>query len=111
MHQLERRSYQLGWGRHVGMQGYDIFDTPCIFQLIDAAVDSFNTTVAKDGIVLNFGGLDGPDTLLAYLEKWRMQLWDLAFSSVFKDVTPFKKSDVFLEYRGSSLFVKRVIYR
>jgi hypothetical protein len=28
--------------------------------------------VAKDGIVLNFGGLDGPDTLPAYLEKWRM---------------------------------------
>jgi hypothetical protein len=88
---------------------YDIFDTPCIFQLIDATVDSFNTTVAKDGIVLNFG--DGPDTLPAYLEKWHMQLWDLAFSSVFKGVTPFKKSDVFLDYRGSSLLVKRVIYR
>jgi hypothetical protein len=90
---------------------YDLFDTSYIFQLIDPAVDSFNTTVAKDGIVLNFGGLDGLDTLLAYLEKWRMQLWDLAFSSVFRGVTPFKKSDVFLDYRGSSLLVKRVIYR
>jgi hypothetical protein len=48
---------------------YDIFDTPCIFQLIDVAVDSFNTTMAKDGIVLNFGGLDGPDSLPAYLEN------------------------------------------
>jgi hypothetical protein len=90
---------------------YDLFDTSYIFQLIDAAVDSFNTTVAKDGIVLNFGGLDGPDTLPAYLKKWCMQLWDLAFSSVFKDLIPFKKSDVFLDYHGSSLLMKRVIYR
>jgi hypothetical protein len=90
---------------------YDIFDTPCIFQLIDAAVDSFNTIVAKDGIVLNLGGLDGPDTLPAYLEKWRMQLWDLAFSSVFKGVSPFKKSDVFVDYRGFNLLVRRIIYR
>jgi hypothetical protein len=36
---------------------------------------------------------------------------NLAFSSIFKGVTPFKKSDVFLDYRGSSLLVKRVIYR
>jgi hypothetical protein len=90
---------------------YDIFDIPCIFQLIDAAVDSFNTIVAKDRIVLNLGGLDGPDTLPAYLEKWRMQLWDLAFSSIFKGVSPFKKNDVFVDYRGSNLLVKRVIYR
>jgi hypothetical protein len=90
---------------------YDIFDTPCIFQLINAAVDSFNTIVAKDGIVLNLGRLDGPDTLPAYLEKWRMQLWDLAFSSIFKEVNPFKKSDVFVDYRGSNLLVRRVIYR
>jgi hypothetical protein len=38
---------------------YDIFDILCIFQLIDAAVDSFNSIVAKDGIVLNLSGLDG----------------------------------------------------
>jgi hypothetical protein len=49
-------------------------DTPCIFQLIDAVVDSFNTIVAKDGIVLNLGELDGPDTLPTYLEKWHMLL-------------------------------------
>jgi hypothetical protein len=89
---------------------YEIFDTPCTFQVIDATVDSFNTTVAKDGIVLNLGGLDGLDTLPTYLEKWRMQLWDLTFSSVFKDVSPFKKSDDFLDYRGSNLLMKRVIY-
>jgi hypothetical protein len=87
-------------------------DTPCIFQLIDAVVDSFNMIVAKDGIVLNCQGeLDGPDTLPAYLEKWRMLLWDLAFSSIFKGVTPFKKSDVFVDYHGSNLLVRRVIYR
>jgi hypothetical protein len=65
--------------------------------------------VAKDGIVLNMGGLDGPDSPHAYLERWRMQLWDLAFSTIF--VTPFKKSDVFVDYRGSNLLVKRVVYR
>jgi hypothetical protein len=67
--------------------------------------------VAKDGIVLNMDGLDGPNSLHAYLEKWRMQLWDLAFSTIFKGVSPFKKSDVFVDYRGSNLLVKRVVYR
>ena len=90
---------------------YDIFDILCIFQLIDEAVDSFNTIVAKDGTIVNLGGMDGPDILLAYLKKWRMQLWDLAFLSVFKGVSPFKKSDVFVDYRGSNLLVKRIIYK
>jgi hypothetical protein len=67
--------------------------------------------VAKDGIFLNMDGLDGPDSLPAYLEKWRMQFWDLAFSTIFKGVSPFKKSDVFVDYRGSNLLVKRVVYR
>jgi hypothetical protein len=67
--------------------------------------------VAKDGIFLNLGRLDGSDTMAAYLEKWRMQLWDLAFSIVFKIVCPFKKSDVFVDYRGANLLVKRVIYK
>jgi hypothetical protein len=67
--------------------------------------------VAEDGIVLNLGGLDGLDTLPAYLEKWRMQLWDLAFTTVFKGVCPFKKSDEFVDYHGANLLVKRVIYK
>jgi hypothetical protein len=37
-------------------------------------IDYFNSIMAKDGIVLNLGGFDGPDLLPAYLEKWRMQL-------------------------------------
>ena len=67
--------------------------------------------MANDGIFLNFGGLDGLETSLAYLKKWRMQLWDLAFSYILKGVTLFKKNDVFLDYHGSKLLVKRVIYR
>jgi hypothetical protein len=90
---------------------YDIFDIHCIFQLIDVVVDFFNSILAKDGIVLNLGGLDRPDTLPAYLEKWRMQLWDLAFLTIFKGVCPFKKSDVFVNNHGATLLVKRVIYR
>jgi hypothetical protein len=89
---------------------FGIFNTHCIFQLIDAAVDSFNTIVAKDGIVLNFVVLDVPDTLPNYLEKWRISLWESGFSTVFKGVCPFKKRDVFLDYRGATLLVKRVIY-
>jgi hypothetical protein len=46
-----------------------------------------------------------------FLEKWVMQLWDLAFPVVFKDVTHFKKNDVFSDYRGVTLLMKRVIYR
>jgi hypothetical protein len=67
--------------------------------------------MSKDGIVLNLGGLDGPDILPAYLEKWCIQLWESAFSTVFKGVCPFKKSDVFLDYCGTTLLVRRVIYR
>jgi hypothetical protein len=57
------------------------------------------------------GGLEGPNSLPVYLEKWRIQLWDLAFSTIFKGVSPFKKSDVFVDYHGSNLLVKRVVYR
>jgi hypothetical protein len=80
-------------------------------QFIDAAVDFFNSIVAKDGIAMNLGALDGPDTLPVYLEKWHMQLWDLAFSTIFKNVCSFKKSDVFIDYRGASLLERRVIYK
>ena len=75
------------------------------------AVDSFNSIVAKDSIVLNLGGLDGLDLVPTYLEKWCMQLWDLAFSAVFKDVSLFKKIGVFADYHGATPLVKRVIYR
>jgi hypothetical protein len=88
-----------------------MFDMHCISQLIDAADDSFNSIVAKDGIVLDPGGLDGPYSLLAYLEKWCKQLWDLAFSTVFKGVSPFKKSNYFVDYHRSTLLVKRVNYK
>jgi hypothetical protein len=60
---------------------YDIFGMLLKSQLINAAVDSFNSIVTKDGIVLNLSGLDGVDSLPAYLEKWHMQLWDLAIFS------------------------------
>jgi hypothetical protein len=63
------------------------------------------------GIVFNIGGFDGPDSLLAYLEKWRMQLWDLAFSAFFKDATPFKKNNVFADYHGANLLLKREIHK
>jgi hypothetical protein len=53
---------------------YDIFGMLLKSQLINAAVDSFNSIVTKDGIVLNLSGLDGVDSLPAYLEKWHMQL-------------------------------------
>ena len=90
---------------------YDIFDSLCIFQLIDAAVDSFNSIVAKDGIVLNLGGLVGPNIEPAYLETWCMQLWYLAFSIVFKGVCSFKKNDVFDNYRRANLLMKIMIYK
>jgi hypothetical protein len=51
------------------------------------------------------------DSLQAYLEKWCMQLWDLAFPVVFKGVSPFKKSNVIIDFHGVILLVKIVIYR
>jgi hypothetical protein len=67
--------------------------------------------MAKDGIVLNPGGLDGMDALPTYLEKWSMQLWDLAFPAIFKGVSSFKKSIVFVDYHEATLFVTKVIYK
>jgi hypothetical protein len=55
-------------------QNYDTSDMLCISQLINAAVDSFNSIMAKDEIDLNLGGLDGPNSLPAYLKKWHMQM-------------------------------------
>jgi hypothetical protein len=40
-----------------------------------------------------------------------MKLWDLAFITIFKGVCPFKKSDVFVDYREANLILRRVIYR
>jgi hypothetical protein len=40
----------------------------CFVQLIDAAMEYFNSIVAKDNITFTIGGLDGPSTLPAYLE-------------------------------------------
>jgi hypothetical protein len=93
------------------LSNYDNFDMLCISQLIDVAIDSFNSIVAKDGIVLNLTGLYGLDSLPTYLEKWFMQLWDLAFSAIFKGVSPFKKNDVFIDYYGATHLVKKMIYR
>jgi hypothetical protein len=84
---------------------YDIFFMLCISQLINAVVDSFNTIVAKDGIVLNIGGLNDLDSLPAYLEKWHMQLWDFAFLVIFKGVSPFLKTNVFANYHGATFLL------
>jgi hypothetical protein len=92
-------------------QNYYNFDMLCISQLINATVESLNSIVAKDGIVLNLGGLDSLDSLPTYLEKWRMQLWDLAFPAIFKGISPFKKNNIVIDYRGVTLHVKKVIYR
>ena len=80
-------------------------------QFINATVDSFNSIMAKDGIVLNISRLDGLDSLPTYLKKWCMKLWNLAFLIVFKGITPFKKTDIFSDYLGATLLVKRVICR
>jgi hypothetical protein len=69
---------------------------------MNATVDSFKSIVVKEGIVLNLGGFD---SLLAYLKKWCIQLWDLAFPVVFKGVSPLKKSNVFSNYCRVTLLV------
>jgi hypothetical protein len=71
----------------------------------------FDSITRADNIPINMSVVTEPQTLLEYIEGWRMKLWDHAYTGIFKGNDAFKKSDSFKEFRGSMLAVKRLIYR
>lgn len=74
---------------------------------MDAATEKFNTIAANDGFTID---LDAADSISAYLEKWRMRLWDIGFSQVLKN-RAFNKTHSFTDYVDAELLVHRVLYR
>lgn len=80
-------------------------------QIEECALEMFDSIVRADNIRIDMDVETGPQTLIDYIEAWRMKLWDTAYTGVFKGADAYKKSDSFKDFRGSMLAVKRVIYR
>jgi hypothetical protein len=74
---------------------------------MDAAIETFNSIAENDRFVIDY---TKADTIAAYLEKWRMKLWDIGFQEIFKR-SGFKKSDEFAKHVDAPSLVNRVIYR
>ncbi len=74
---------------------------------MDAAIETFNSIAEKDNFVIDY---KVADTISAYLEIWRMKLWDIGFPEIFKR-SNFKKGDDFAKHSDASSLVNRVIYR
>ena len=62
-----------------------------LFQYMDAAIETFNSIAEKDNFVIDYSLADSIST---YLEKWRMKLWDIGFTDMFKR-SGFKKKVTF----------------
>jgi hypothetical protein len=50
-------------------------------------------------------------TLAAYIEDFRMKLWDYAFPTFFGGQEAFNKTHEFEGFNGTDLIVRRVIFR
>ncbi len=70
----------------------------------------YDDIIKSDNIPIDMSGPSPPQTLVVYIETWRLKLWDMAFTGMFKGADTFKKSDNFKEFKGAMLAVKRVIY-
>jgi len=81
------------------------------FQTGDAAVEMFKNIICEDNIQINMEVADEPQSLFEYIDGWRMKIWDHGFLEVFKGADAFKKSDSFRDFKGSTLVVKRTIFR
>lgn len=46
-----------------------------------------------------------------YFERWRILLWDTAFLPILYGDTPFLKSTKFKDFPGTTIAMKRVLYR
>jgi len=79
--------------------------------LEETATEMFDNIIRSDNITINMDVPAEPDTLKAYIEKWRMKVWDTAFTEMFKGADAFKKSNTFKDYRSAMLAIHCLIYR
>lgn len=80
-------------------------------QIEDAASDFFEQVVREDNINISMDVPQQPQTLVDYLEGWRMKIWDQGFLSSLRGAKYFKKSDNFGMFEGSKEAVRRVLFR
>ena len=80
-------------------------------QLEEMAIEMFESIMRQDNIPIDMSSSEEPMSLSEYLESWRMKVWDTAYSAAFKEADSFKKSDSFRAYKGSTLYVRRLVFR
>jgi hypothetical protein len=80
-------------------------------QIEEKAVEYFEDIVRADNINISMDSPLEPLSLSAFIEEWRIRLWDHAFLTYFKGHDHFKKSEDFSSFKGFDLAVKRVIFR
>ena len=82
-----------------------------ILQIEDGAVKYFEGVIRQDNIIVNYKVPEQPEYLAEYVEGWRRKIWDQGFGPYFKGANYFKKGDSFMNYEGSNLAVRRVLFR
>ena len=75
------------------------------------AIEMFESIMRQDNIPIDMSSAEEPMSLSDYLESWRMKLWYIAYTAAFKGADSFKKSDSFRAYKGSTLYVRRFVFR
>ena len=75
------------------------------------AIEMFESIMRQDNIPIYMSSAEEPMSLSDYLESWRMKVWDTAYAAPFKGADSFKKSDSFRAYKGSILYVRRLVFR
>jgi len=55
-------------------------------------VEMFKNITENDSIPIGMNVPREPQSLMEYIETWRMKLWDKAYTGVFKGSDAFKKS-------------------
>ena len=80
-------------------------------QISDQASIIFEDTLRQDRLSINFDIPSEPKTLAAYIEDCRMKLWDNAFATFFRGQDGFNKTLEFVDFNGTDLVVRRVLFR
>lgn len=71
----------------------------------------FDSILWSDNLTINMDIAMESKTLKEYLGSWRIKLWDIAYTGVFKGGDAFKKSETFKDFKGAMLVVHRLVFR
>ena len=80
-------------------------------QISEQASIIFDDTLRQDRLPINFDIPSEPLTLAAYIEDYRMKLWDNAFPTFFRGQEAFNKTLEFVGFTGIDLIVQRLLFR